>query len=122
MTITCSKKLATAEAALQKTGQPQCERVSLYRYIAVLCDVKDKFQESETIHIMTRLESSVTATSVNKKNSTETGYTLTVNLLYISQVAMVNFIKQNNQLSGITKRFVFLKNTFLTFHTANHPV
>ena len=43
------KKLATAQATLQKTWLPQCDLVSLYRYNAVLSDVKDDFKENETI-------------------------------------------------------------------------
>ena len=37
----------------------QCDRVSLYRYNAVLSYVEDEFQESETIQIITGLDSSV---------------------------------------------------------------
>ena len=36
------------------------DRASLYRYNALLSDVKDKFQESETFQLITRLDSSVT--------------------------------------------------------------
>ena len=47
MTITfLSKRLATAQAALQKTGWAQCDRVSSYRYDAILSDVNDEFQEN----------------------------------------------------------------------------
>ena len=50
MTITFAPKIfATAQAALEKTGQAQCDRVCLYHYNAVLSGVKDKFQENETI-------------------------------------------------------------------------
>ena len=42
-------------------------RCHLYRYSAVLSDVKDKFQEGETIKIITGLDSSVTAANVSFK-------------------------------------------------------
>ena len=59
MTITFAPKLlATTPAALQKA---QCDRVSSFRYNAVFSAVKDKFQESETIQIITGWDSSVTA-------------------------------------------------------------
>ena len=58
------KMLSSVQAALQKTGPAQCDRVSLYRYNAVLSDVKDQFQESEAIQIITGLDSSVTAANV----------------------------------------------------------
>ena len=61
LTITFAPKLATAQAALQKTGQEQCNRVSLYRYNAVLSDLKYVFQEFKIIQIITGLDSSVTA-------------------------------------------------------------
>ena len=53
------KKLATAHAALQRMGWAQCDWVSLYGYNAVLSDVKDNFQENETLQM--GLDNSVTA-------------------------------------------------------------
>ena len=46
---------------MQRTRRAQCHRMSLYRYDAVLSDVKDEFQESETIQIVTGLDSSANA-------------------------------------------------------------
>ena len=72
VTITFTpQKLPTAQAALLKTGRAQCDQVSLYFYNAVISDVKDKFQESETIEIITELDSSVTAASIG--NTSEFG-------------------------------------------------
>ena len=49
---------------VQKTGHPQGDRVSLYHYNVGLSDVKDQFEESEAIQIITGLDSSVTAAMV----------------------------------------------------------
>ena len=46
---------------LCKRREGQCDRVSLYRYNAVLFCVEDEFKGSETIQIITGLDSSVTA-------------------------------------------------------------
>ena len=61
------KKLANAQAALQKTRRAQCDRVSSYRYNAVLSDVKDEFEESKTIQIITGSEPSVTAANIGRR-------------------------------------------------------
>ena len=42
----------------------QCDRVSSHRYNVVLSDVKDEFEESKTIQIMTGSDPSVTAANV----------------------------------------------------------
>ena len=60
-TLFALKKLAIGQAALQKIRRAHCDRLSLYRYCAVVPDVKDEFQESQTIQIITGLDSSVTA-------------------------------------------------------------
>ena len=47
--------------------------VLLYRYSAVLSDVKDKFHESEKIQILTRYDSSVTGGAYLISDLTEGG-------------------------------------------------
>ena len=47
-----------------KRWDGQCDRVSLYRHIAVLSKALGKFQESESIQIITGLGSSLTAAIV----------------------------------------------------------
>ena len=61
MTITFAQKISHSTSSYAKTGLAQCDRVSLYRYNAVLSDVKDKLQESEKIQIITGFDSGVTA-------------------------------------------------------------
>ena len=59
MTITFApRKLATTQGALQKTGQAQCLRIVMMPYFLMF---KDKFQESETIQVITGLDCSMTA-------------------------------------------------------------
>ena len=65
VTITfASKKLATAEGRFAKSGRAQRDLKSFYHYNAVLSDVKGKFQESETIQIITGLDSSSTTGNI----------------------------------------------------------
>ena len=69
MTITFALiKLATAQAALQRTGRAQCDRVSLHRRNAILSDFKDIFQENTTVQITAGLNSSVTAANTSFQN------------------------------------------------------
>ena len=60
-TLFALMKLAIGQAALQKMRRAQGDRLYLYRYCAVLPAVKDKFQESQTIQIITGLDSIVAA-------------------------------------------------------------
>ena len=65
LTVAFAQKiLPIARAALHGRGQAQCDWVSFSHYNAVLSDVNEKFQGSETIQIITGLDSSVTAAIV----------------------------------------------------------
>ena len=58
------KRIATAQAALQKKGRAQCDRVSLYHYNAEFSKDEDGIQDSETIQNISELDSSVTAGNI----------------------------------------------------------
>ena len=56
--------------------------MSLYRYNAVLFNIEDKFQESETIQSITGLDSSVTAAST-AANVNDEAHSKEINNIYL---------------------------------------
>ena len=66
MTITLTPKIGHSTGSFANTGLAQCGRVLLHCYNAVVSDVKDKFEESETFRIIRGIDSSVTAATEQK--------------------------------------------------------
>ena len=63
MTIIFAPKISHSTGSFAKdgTGRAECDRMSLYCYSTAQSNVKDEFQESETIQIIKELDSCVTA-------------------------------------------------------------
>ena len=79
------QKNEPADRQLTKAGLAHCDRVSLYRCNAILSDVKDKFQDSETVQITTGPDSSIAATTMYAghylRNVMDCNFTTRLNLL-----------------------------------------